>query len=250
MNEFTRREALLAVAATTIAAAPKSEEKKVAAAKKLKIIIAGGHPDDPESACGGTAAKLAAAGHDVVNFYLTRGEAGTIGKSHEEAAAIRSAEAEAACKILGVRALFANQIDGATEINGALYAEVKEIIEKESPGIVITHWPIDTHRDHRAMSYLIYDAWLRMAKNFELYYFEVESGHQTQHFHPTHYIDISEFEAKKREACYCHKSQNPDGFYGLHTTMHQFRGHEAGCTFAEAFVRHSQNKSVVVIGQV
>jgi LmbE family N-acetylglucosaminyl deacetylase len=79
--------------------------------KKLNIICVGGHPDDPESGCGGTLAKLAAAGHTVTIIYLTTGEAGIIGKGHAEAAAIRKSEAIAACKILLAKP-FAGQIDG------------------------------------------------------------------------------------------------------------------------------------------
>src|SRR5215813_5007279 len=64
--------------------------------KKMKVVCVGGHPDDPESICGGTLAKFAAAGHDVTIIYLTTGEAGIEGKSHDEAAAIRRKEAIAA----------------------------------------------------------------------------------------------------------------------------------------------------------
>ena len=67
----------------------------------LRVVCVGGHPDDPESGCGGTLARYAALGHAVTVIYLTRGEAGIAGKSHDEAAGIRSAECSAACKILG-----------------------------------------------------------------------------------------------------------------------------------------------------
>src|SRR5438309_701098 len=60
---------------------------------KLTIVVAGGHPDDPESGCGGTMARYADAGNKVISLYLTRGEAGIPGKSHDEAAAIRTREA-------------------------------------------------------------------------------------------------------------------------------------------------------------
>ena len=69
----------------------------------LKILCIGGHPDDPESGCGGTLARLSASGHDVTSVYLTRGEGGIEGKSQSEAAAIRSKEAEAACKQLNIK---------------------------------------------------------------------------------------------------------------------------------------------------
>ena len=118
--------------------------------RKRKIVVVGGHPDDPESGCGGTMARLADLGHEVVALYLTRGEAGIAGKSHEEAATIRTAECREACKILKARPVFAGQIDGATEVNPARYDEFRKILEAEKPELVFTHWPIDTHRDHRA----------------------------------------------------------------------------------------------------
>jgi len=234
--DITRREALIQSAGLLTLTELASAE---APAAKRKLLIAGAHPDDPESACGGLIALCAKAGHDVVNLYLTRGEAGIHGKSHEEAAKIRTAEAEAACHLLGARPLFAGQIDGATEVNAARYDELRALLEKEQPQVVVTHWPIDTHRDHRAVSLLVYDAWLRLNKPFELYYFEVEMGAQTQQFRPTEYVDITAAEEIKRKACYAHESQNAkDGFYELHHAMHRFRGQESGVEFAEAYVRH------------
>ncbi len=246
MSEVTRRQALqgaaVLAAAVGLPLAGAETKDNGAPAKKLKVVVAGAHPDDPESACGGLIALYADAGHEVVNLYLTRGEAGISGKTHEEAAAIRTAEAEEACKILGARPVFAGQIDGAAEVTHKAYDDFTKILEAEKPDIVITHWPIDTHRDHRVIALLVYDAWLHCNKGFELYYFEVESGGQTQHFWPTHYVDITSVEPRKRKACYAHKSQDPvDGFYELHDQMNQFRGREAGVDFAEAFIRHNQS---------
>ena len=64
------------------------QHHNVKSSRKFKIVCVGGHPDDPESGCGGTLAKLAAAGNDVTIIYLTRGEAGIEGKSFTEAASI------------------------------------------------------------------------------------------------------------------------------------------------------------------
>ena len=209
--------------------------------RRLKVIVAGGHPDDPESGCGGTIARYTDLGHEVVAMYLTRGEAGIEGKSHEEAAKIRTAEALKACEILKARAVFAGQVNGATEVSAARYAEFRKLLESERPDLVFTHWPIDTHPDHRAISLLVYDAWLRAGKKYALYYFEVMSGSQTQQFWPTHYVDIIATEARKRAACFVHKSQNPAEWYSLHEEMNRFRGMECGRKYAEAFVRHVQS---------
>ena len=99
----------------------------------LKIVCVGGHPDDPESGCGGTLSRYAALGHAVTVIYLTRGEAGIPGKSHDEAAEIRSAECVAACKILGAKPVFAGQIDGATVVDAKAAESLGRLLSAERP---------------------------------------------------------------------------------------------------------------------
>ena len=240
MGTISRRELVLGGAGALL---PLSPGGAAQGKPRLKIIAAGGHPDDPESGAGGTLARYADLGHEAVALYLTRGEAGIRDKTHAEAAAIRSAEIEKACGILRARALFAGQVDGATEVSLARYEEFRGLLAEEKPDVVLTHWPIDSHRDHRAASLLVYDAWLRLGRSFALYYFEVNPGAQTQHFHPTHYVDITLTEARKKDACYAHASQNPPGFYDrYHEPMQRARGLEAGYRSAEGFVRHNQSR--------
>jgi LmbE family N-acetylglucosaminyl deacetylase len=208
----------------------------------MKIVVTGGHPDDPESGCGGTIARYADEGHEVAILYLTRGESGIKGKSMEDAAAIRTAESLKACTILRARPIFAGQIDGHTEINEAHYEEFRKLLDAEKPDVVFTHWPVDTHRDHRAASLLTYDAWWKGGKKFDLYYYEVDLGKQTQIFHPTNYVDISTTVDRKKAACFAHASQFPETeLWTLHDPMNRFRGMEGGVAFAEGFIRHCQN---------
>ena len=211
------------------------------AGRRLKVAVAGAHPDDPETGCGGTIARYADLGHEAVVIYLTRGEAGIEGKSHQEAAAIRTAEAQKACGILKARPVFAGQIDGSTEVTPASYEEFRKLLEAERPDLVFTHWPLDSHRDHRAISLLVFDSWLGGGRRFALYYFEVLTGEQTSHFWPTHYVDITATEARKRAACFAHASQGPTEFYPYHDEMNRFRGLECGRKYAEAFLRHVQS---------
>jgi LmbE family N-acetylglucosaminyl deacetylase len=186
-------------------------------------------------------ARLVDLGHEVVALYVTRGEGGVKGKTRGEAGTIRTKEARKACKLLKARALFARQTDGTTELTPARYDEFRTLLEAEKPQAVFTHWPIDTHRDHRATSLLVYDAWLACGRKFALYYYEVSTGEETQHFRPTHYVDITAVAARKRAACFAHESQDPAKFYAYHEEMHRFRGFEAGCKQAEAFVHHEQS---------
>jgi LmbE family N-acetylglucosaminyl deacetylase len=203
----------------------------------LKIVCTGGHPDDPESGCGGTLARYAALGHAVSIIYLTRGEAGVPGKSHDEAAAIRSAECETSCKILGAKPVFAGQIDGATVVDAKAVESFGRLLSAERPDVVFTQWPVDTHLDHQAASTLTFRSWLAGGRRFELFYYEVNLGSQTMLFHPTDYVDITAVRERKKAALFAHKSQNGEEIYRRHhEVMESFRGREAGATAAEAFV--------------
>src|SRR5437667_10538911 len=116
-RSFLKTSVALAGPVMLAANAPPLTAAEAGPVRALKIICIGGHPDDPESGCAGTLARYAEVGHSVTVIYLTRGERGISGKSNDEAAAIRTAECEAACKVIGANALFAGQIDGSTELN-------------------------------------------------------------------------------------------------------------------------------------
>ncbi len=206
--------------------------------RPLKIVCAGAHPDDPESGCGGTLVKFVKAGNRVTIIYLTRGEAGIPGKTHEEAASIRSREAIAACAILQVKPVFAGQVDGDTLMDNKWVENWRQLIEEEKPDIVFTHWPVDSHKDHQIASLLTIQTWIRAKEKFRLYFFEVCTGEQTMVFRPTDYVDITGEQEQKRKAVYCHLSQDPSGIYDCgHASMEDFRGREIGVKAAEAFVQ-------------
>jgi N-acetylglucosamine malate deacetylase 1 len=210
-------------------------------AKKWKVVVTGGHPGDPEYGCGGTVARYAGLGHDVTLLYLNRGEKGCSNETMKACGARRVSEAQKACEILKAHARFADEADGGAVVDPAHYDAFRRLLESEEPDVVFTQWPIDNHRDHRATSTFVYDAWLRMNKRFALYYYEVSDGEDTLMFHPTDYVDITQTEARKRAACYAHASQSPDRFYSLQSQVTHFRGTESGYREAEAFIRHAES---------
>jgi LmbE family N-acetylglucosaminyl deacetylase len=253
-DDLTRRDSLklagLTVGAALFGAVTSAHAADAANATKArrKILAFGGHPDDPETGCGGTMALLATAGHDVVAAYLTRGEAGIEGTSHDDAARLRTAEALAACALLKIRAAFLGQIDGACEVTPQRTAEVQEFLRAEKPDIILTHWPVDTHADHRACASLVYGAWINLGQPGDLFFYEVMSGVQTQNFTPTTYVDISTVAAVKRDACLAHRSQLDESWYATsHDRMELFRGMESGHERAEAFVAHAQSQGALPI---
>jgi N-acetylglucosamine malate deacetylase 1 len=210
------------------------------AGRKLRILVTGGHPGDPEYGCGGTIARYTDQGHEVAVLYLNRGEK-SCPAAEDTADNGRVAEAKRACEILKARPLFAGHCDGHAVVDAPHYQQFRDLIERERPDVVFTHWPIDGHRDHRAISMLAYDAWLQMGKKFAFYYYEVSDGEDTLMFSPTDFVDITATEPRKRQACYAHASQAPEKFYALQSQVTRFRGVESGYLHAEGYVRHAQS---------
>jgi LmbE family N-acetylglucosaminyl deacetylase len=203
------------------------------AEKKLKIVIFGGHPDDPESGAGGLIAALTGQGHEVILAYGTafRGDRKFFGRPEAD---VRRAEASAACSVLGATPKFfpfAHEklvADPATaQAVSAWFAEVK-------PDIVVTHWPLDTHPNHHAVSSLVWQCYQRTG-SWNLYLFEVMTDRQTIAFKPELYLDIKSVRDIKRRALEEHKSQDPAEIWMAHERMHRRRGAESGTEFAEAY---------------
>jgi LmbE family N-acetylglucosaminyl deacetylase len=211
---------------------------------RLKVVVAGGHPGDPEYGCGGTIALFSDLGHEVVILYLNKGEGND--KTSNGPNPVRVAEATKACEILKARPSFAGQIDGHAIVDQFHYEQFHRLIEAEQPQVLFTQWPIDNHADHRAISLLSYEAWLRMGKKFALFYYEVSNGEDTVQFAPTHYVDITGTEARKRSACYAHASQAPDKFYALQESVTRMRGIESGHKQAEGYIHHVQSPAFVL----
>ena len=240
---FVKQSALAAVTPLPLASLP--EESATA---NLRVVCVGAHPDDPESGCGGTLARYAALGHAVTIVYLTRGERGIDGKSLDDAARIRTAECEAACRIIGAKPAFFGQIDGATEVTRAQVDAMQRLLAAQAPDLLFTHWPVDTHMDHQVASVLTIRAWMNL-KTPLLYFFEVNTGSQTEGFFPNTYVDVSAVVDQKKRALFAHISQDGQGIWREHhEVMAQWRGREVGVAAAEAFVHLNRDQTSALPG--
>jgi LmbE family N-acetylglucosaminyl deacetylase len=218
------------------------------AEKKLNIVCIGAHPGDPEFGCGGTMARYAQAGHSVSFIYLTRGEAGDPSKTYAESAALRTKEAETACRLIQVKALFAGQIDGNTVLDKEKSNQMSRLILSQSPDLVFTQWPIDSHPDHQVTGMLGLTAWIKSGRKFSLYFYEVNTGSETMGFVPTDYVDISNLRELKKAVMFAHKTQDPEATYiNYFKPLEEFRGLEAGVKAAEGFVHYKDKTNRATI---
>ncbi len=119
----------------------------------IDLLAIGAHPDDVELFCGGTVAKMVAAGRSVVVAHLSAGERGTRGSREE-----RLAEADAAAKILGVEWHVLDCGDTRMENTESNREQIIRLIRELKPTIVLTHDPNDRHPDHRKANEMVTDA--------------------------------------------------------------------------------------------
>ena len=136
--------------------------------------------------------------------------------------------------------------DGQAIVDKAHYQDFAQLLAAQNPDILFTHWPIDNHRDHRALSQLALDAWLASHKKAALYYYEVADD--TMMFSPSDYVDISapEIESLRHAACFAHASQQPEKWYPRQVEITRFRGSQSGHAQAEAFLRHWESHAVLL----
>jgi LmbE family N-acetylglucosaminyl deacetylase len=149
---------------------------------------------------------------------------------------VRQEEAAAACAILNAKPVFLEYAAGEFYADQLTLEKFTKLLEEQKPDIVLTHWPVDTHPDHEAISTLVWRNYQRQG-GWNLYYFEVNAGHQTLAFTPNQYIDIGPVKDQKFQALMRHTSQKPDTIWAdHHAPMQLRRGQECGVEHAEALL--------------
>ena len=195
-----------------------------------KVMAIHAHPDDQEFTVGGTLAKWAAAGSEIMTVCVTSGDAGsnkytpeTI--TREALAPIREQEQRNACRLLGIReVLFLGYPDGMLEPSISLRRELTRLIRKYRPDAVICGDPTVrfhgdnymNHPDHRAAADVALDAVFPSAGTKFIFPELLEEGLEPHHVRsvflfgsekPNTFIDISSTLDKKLAALREHKSQ-------------------------------------------
>lgn len=181
---------------------------------KIDILAIGVHPDDVELSCSGTIAKHIALGKTVGILDLTLGELGTRGNAE-----IRTKEANAAAKILGVA--FRTQLkfkDGFFENNEAHIKQIIEVIRKHQPEIILCNAVSDRHPDHGRAAKLaseacFYSGLIKIETNVDGKKQEAWRPKAVYHYiqdhyiHPDFVIDISDFMEVKHRSIMAYSSQ-------------------------------------------
>ena len=212
------------------------------------ILIFEAHSDDCVIGMGGTVQKMIAEGYSPVLITFTSGDtAYSTLEEKESIVEIRKKENENALKILGITEhINWNYGCQAVENTREVHQRCIEMIRKFQPELIFTHSPIDKHRDHRAISDTVTEAWWKATEGVladkgapfraeKLYYFET-----TELFpHPDVIIDITPYFEKKIDAMREFKSQTSvmKDLFGYVEGMAQVRSLYVPGSAGEAFVK-------------
>ena len=192
------------------------------------------HPDDQEFSVGGTLAKWAKAGAEIISVVITSGDSGSNdpakdGSHKQELAELREQEQLAANDILGVReTVFLRYPDGELEPTIQLRKDITRLIRQYKPDTVMAGNPeawfygdeYVNHPDHRAAAQAACEAVFPSAGSRLMFTDLLAAGYEPHdvkrlYIHGTEkantWVDITESMDVKIKALQQHLSQiNPD----------------------------------------
>lgn len=215
-----------------------------------RILVVAPHPDDDVIGMGGTMARLIAEGACLSVVYVAPGARSTrsFAISDADMAKLRRAEATlAALDVLNVRSIrfldmeYPNQTEEREAWTQQVRQEIAAALDDFSPRVLYVPHPLDGHRTHQGVTQTVLDLlWDAPASRPSVLGYETWTPIQS----PGAVIDITAFEAIKRQAIRCHQSQvkdkaYEDGIMGLNRYRAVFHGPERSdaVRYAEAFVR-------------
>lgn len=162
------------------------------------ILAVGAHPDDIEYSCYGFLQRLVSEGAEVVAYVASIGSIGdpTTSKTRLE---------ESYNALAGLTSsIFVNDRVGVIQSDyEAIAIEIRDLIVKTQPSLVLVHSPFDTHQEHRLVSEVTFTA-SRALPTSLMYYKSVSS---TPEFTADFVVDISSVYDSKMRALDMHHSQ-------------------------------------------
>ncbi len=217
------------------------------------------HPDDQEFSIGGTLAKWARAGCEIISVVITSGDSGSNdpmkdGKYKKELADLREKEQLAANAVLGIKeTIFLRYPDGELEPTIQLRRDLTRLIRQFKPDAVSCGNPeawfygdeYVNHPDHRAAAQAACAAVFPSAGSRLMFVDLLEAGFEPHdvrrlYVHGTDksdtWVDITETLDAKIKALQQHVSQVPVGEVGKWMTeWAEEEGKEKGLKSAESY---------------
>lgn len=194
----------------------------------MRVLVFGAHPDDPEIGMGGTIARHADVGDQVVMVV------GTVPSQSER----RRQEARRGAEILGGELRFLEIDSEEFEYNRRLVGKVDALLNEIEPDLIYTHWDQDSHQDHNNLSRAVISATRKNRCSLLMYEQTIPGGIVPGGFRPQSFTDVSKYIDLKIESIRAHASQhevNGDLWLQGVRGRASYRGFQINVEYAEAF---------------
>jgi LmbE family N-acetylglucosaminyl deacetylase len=194
----------------------------------MRVVAFGAHPDDIEIGMGGTIARHASAGDQVLMVVVT------IPNNRE----VRREEAERAAGVLGADVDILDIPLDELSHSRTMVKRFDALLEARNPDVIYTHWNMDSHQDHNAVSLATISASRDNRCAVLMYEQTIPGGIVPWAFRGQSYVDISPYMPMKMESIARHKSQvraNGDLWVQGVKGRAMYRGYQINVEFAESF---------------
>ena len=225
-----------------------------------RMLVVAAHAGDFTWRCGGTIAKYAERGSEIMILVMSdglRGEANDYwkreGANQEEGRQLREAEARKAAELLGVKNIvFWGLTDYPMTVTDEYVEKIAHVIRSFRPDVILTHVEHDGFNyDHNAVHTAVRKAAAVASgagfpdenpvspRHTPIFGFEPQMT-ESNNFHPIVYSDITDHFDRKCDAMRVYATQ--PGMYKSYVRKAETRGGEArnrgsreNCAYAEAF---------------
>ena len=230
------------------------------------IMAIGAHILDAEISCGMTLAKHSMLGDKVTTVALTAGENGHPKEfTKEEFRQVNIKGAEDFAAELGGQFICLNYSDSQVPETEELYNTLADLIRKEKPDIILTHWGGSGHEDHnlapKAVSKAVRRAGYSESENYpphrvsKVYY--AENWEDMRGFIPYLYVDVTaafDLWSRAIQKVYFAKNATYFRYYEYYEALSRVRGELAriqipGCERAECFAISEHDRFNTVLRQ-
>ncbi len=188
----------------------------------MRVLAFGAHPDDIEFRMAGTLMKMKKRGDEIFMCIATNGNIGSYGKTKEEIAAIRHAEAQASADYIGATLLWLDEDDEFIFDEERTRLKFIEAVRIARPDVIFAP-PAgnrDYNQDHDITGYLAFEARvlatvkailpdIPVIDHIPPLFYCTPMG-LCHNYNPQYFVDITEEYEDKMKMFKCHDSQQGD----------------------------------------
>jgi LmbE family N-acetylglucosaminyl deacetylase len=163
-----------------------------------RVLAIGAHPDDVEFSCLGFLMKLKESGSNITVYIGSNGSAGDPTSSVD-----RLDESRRALDCIGAELISRNQSGICIEDYEQISVELRSLIVRNRPDLILIHSQFDTHQEHKYLRDIVMTASRRVPCSI----FSYKSVSVTVGYEENLFINIDKYIDKKIDHVRMHKSQ-------------------------------------------